>query len=789
MIKHNILLFYRSIFKDKSNFLINLLGLSFGITCLFMSFFYVKDQMSVDKFHVNKDRLYQVIEHDYNGEYNYSYNTPYPLAQTVKEMFPEIEKAELSTSVQEELITYDDIHLKGNLKYASKGFFDVFSFKIVEGNKNSILSDKNNIVVSTDFAKKMFNDINVVGKSIELENIGFFKISGVYELPYDSSNKRIDYKNFDLVIPISNLIDQKPDYKSDWASANFETFFLLKKDVNIDDLKNKLTDVYKFRLNTEEGQNTNLSLAPYVDLYLNDQFENGVQIEGAGTNALKNIVLISFLILLMICFNFVNIYIAKAMGRVKEIGIKKAHGSGRKSLIIQFFTETFMLVLVSVVLSIILSVLLLPIFGSLLGVELSLNFDISLLLYILAITLVILLLAGGYPAFYLSGYNTLSALNGTTKGSFFDTLVRKGIVFFQFFVSILLVVLTVFMYQQIDYMQTKDLGHNKEEIIIIDADGELLAQKELYLSQLEQVSGVISTTSMEGGFYDWNFNDDVKWSNQSLDNKRNFNVREVNVDFFETMGIEMKQGRVFNKSDRPATKAIINETAVEVMNLSQPVGELIEFEGTELEIVGVSDDFHNEPVFYKIKPALILYTEQNDAHTILVKIDPNNPNVLTNIENFTRNFNPSYPFNYDYFDNYFQLDFKFFKSMIKFVTLLTAVSLIIACLGLFGLISFMIEKRKKELGIRKALGASDFGVFKTISGNFIKMMGLAFLIGIPLAYLLVNSILDGFAYKIGLNPLYFVISMILVSIVTLVTLGFHSSKLSRIDPTVCLREE
>ena len=791
MIHQNILIFFRSVGKNRKDFLINLLGLSFGITCLFMSFFYIQDQLSVDQFHKNKDRLFQIVEHDFNGEYNFSLTTPFPLAESAKEMFPEIEDVEVATVITQTLISFKekDIHLNGNLKYAGKSFFDFFSFEILEGNRHAILGDKNSVAISRDFAMKLFNSQNVVGKNIEIAKLGAFKISGVYDFPENSSNKKISFKNFDLVLPIENFINKDKGYKKNWVSSNFETFFLMKEGTDIVGFNDKLSEFYKYRLNTDEAQRVKLTLALYSSLYLNDKFENGVQVEGGGAMVNKLIILISFFILLMVCFNFVNMYIAKAMGRIKEIGIKKALGSGRKVLIAQFFTETFLLVSISLVISIILSLVLIPAFSALLDTSITISFDWRLLVYILAIMLLVLILAGGYPALYLSSYNTIKALRGTSEGSVLDVIVRKGIVFFQFFVSIILIVLTVFQFRQVNYMQNKELGHAKENIIIIESNGKLDDQKEVYLSELSQLNGVVKTTSMRGGFYDWNFSDDIKWQNQAIDDKRIFNIRKINTDFFSTMDIKMKTGRVFNKSDRPSTKAILNETAVSVMNLQNPVGEYIEYEGKELEIVGVSSDFHTEPVFYKIKPVVMVYTEQDDAGTILVKINGDKEKVLSSIESFTRNFNPEYPFNYEFFDDYFQIDFKFAKSMINFVSILSIISIIIACLGVFGLVSFMIEKRKKELGIRKALGANDLEIFKQVSLNFLKMMMISFLIGIPLSYLLVRSTLEGVAYKVSLNPIYFVLSMILIIVVTIITLSFHSSKLTRIDPTVCLREE
>jgi len=809
MFKHNILIIYRNFKKHKTTFLINLTGLSCGLACVLLICLWVNDELSFDKYHANDSRLYQVMSNNKseNG-IETNKNTPHVLSEVLPLEMPEVEYAAVTTPDRcfpVFTLTGDGKTVQGVGKFASKNFFRIFSYHLVQGSESNVLSNKNAIVLSQSQAKKIFGSAdNVIGKTIAYNVVGIKRqclVTGVFQdVPVNSS------EHFDFILAFDDLKDIL-QMGHGWGTELYCTYLTVKKGTNVDSFNNKLSRYIKSKT---KDDSRSYFLKRFSDNYLYGKYQNGKQ-AGGRIDYIRLFSLIALFILVISAINFMNLSTAKAATRVKEIGIKKAIGAERKVLIWQYLFEAILMTLLSLVIAIIVVALLLPQFNALTQKSLRFHFDIQVCLALLGITLFTGLLSGSYPALYLSGFKPSMVLKGKFINSMAEKLTRKGLVIFQFSLSIIFIVCVLVIYKQIDYAENKNLGFDKNNVVYFETGTKT---SQAYLNEIKNIPSIESASGMIGHL----IGDEYVGKGRIVWNGRTIPVRSfgVNYGMIETLGIKVKEGRSFSKSfsshndqitlsdtgvatkegksipksvNINTTQIILNEAAVEAMGLKDPVGTIIKGEEYNTEIIGVVENFHFQSLHEKIEP-IKFRLDDYTAATIVVKIKKGEEKeALGSLETLYKKFNSNVPFNYKFLDQ----DYDALYTSERLVSILSryfaGLSILISCLGLFGLAAFTAEIRLKEIGIRKVLGSTVFGIVRLLSFEFTKMILIAICIALPLSYLITKNWLDNFAYRIPLKWWYFYGAGMVTMFIALCTVSLQSVKAALINPAKSLRSE
>ncbi|TRX56170.1 FtsX-like permease family protein [Fulvivirga sp. M361] len=789
MLHHHALLTLRNFKRYKNSFLINLTGLSTGLACFFLISLYVHDELIIDKFHENDDQLYQVMNnlHQSAGITTGS-QTPAPLGKALAEEIPEIK---LSASVipvgfnnDYGLVSAGDNYIKAAEQYVTKDYFKLFSYKILEGTSADIVSRKEGVAISEALAIKLFNTSNgLVGKDLKWAKEDFsgeFVITGIFETPPKNSTVQ-----FDLVFNLELFLDQAP-YLRKWWNSDPETYVRLENNADPVYVNSKIE---KFLHTKVRNSASTLFLQRYSERYLNSRYENG-QVAGGRSQYIRLLSVTAILILIIACINFINLSTAKASRRLKEIGIKKAIGASRRMMMFQFLSESFFMTLIALILALTMVVIALPHFNVITGKELIFQLDQWTVLTLSIATFFTALLSGIYPAFYLSGLNAISTLKGIFPVQLSKGHSRKGLVVFQFSISIMLILSVIVVYQQITYIQSKNLGYSRENVLYISNDGALNEQQESFRSRLKNIPGVVNTTSFYHDLVgDYGRTGGVSWKGKDPDVIMSFVNLEVGYDFVETLSIEMAEGRSYSHDFQDQKgKIMFNEAAIDVMGMEDPVGKKIILWGEEREIIGVVRDFHLESLYETIKPCFLQLVPK--ANKTLFKIQPETKtSTIRQVQTLYQEFNPDFPFEYKYLEDDYRDLYAPEKQTEVLSRYFCGIAIIISCLGLFGLVAFITEKRLKEIGIRKILGSGTTRIVYLLSSDFGKMVLIAIIIALPVSYLLTKNWLDSFAYRISLEWWFFAGSGLVAVLVAWGTVAVQTIKAANINPVECLKDE
>ncbi|MCX2681747.1 ABC transporter permease [Galbibacter sp. EGI 63066] len=783
MLKQNIKIFLRNIKRQKSSFLINVIGLSTGLACVLLIALWVSDELSIDKFHDNDTRLYQVVElAKTDGTIRMNPVTSGLLAEALAQKFPEIEQETSVRAISESPLKVDDKDIKTNGLYASKDFFKVFSYSLISGNINDVLVANNSIAISKSLARILFGSAdNTIGKTIYFERDKPFFVSGVFEdVPHNSSMQ------FDYVISFEYAKETMPPI-SNWDYNKVNAYIVLRKGVNISSFNAKIKD---FIATNSDNDNRSVFTRLYSDAYLYGTYENGVQV-GGRIEYVRLFSIIAFLILLMACINYMNLSTANASKRIKEIGIKKALGSKRKVLIVQYLSESLLTTFLSLLIAVLIVVLLIPQFNIITGKELSLTVNGRYLTSIIGIMILTGLIAGSYPAFYLSGLNTIKTLKGTLKSTWGEVFTRKGLVVFQFTLSIILVVSVMVIYKQIEFVQNKNLGYDKNNIVYFDIEQNIAENLDSFLAETKNLEGIENAssigTNIVGGVNTW---DNLQWPEKMSDEKIVFEMRPVNYGMLETLGIGLKKGRNFSKDfGAETTKIIFNQAAIDIMGLEDPIGKEVSIQGTRLQIVGVTDNFHFTSLHEQINP-LFFVLQPTWTHMIMAKVSPGKEKeALANIRRLYQKYNPGLQLDYRFLDDTYQSLYTAEQRVSTLSKYFAGLAILISCLGLFGLVKFNAERRKKEISIRKVLGQTATQVTVMLSSEFAKLVLFSIFLALPFSYLLVKDWLSDFAYRIPLSFWYFIGAGAIALVVAILTVSFQSIKAAISNPVKNLRTE
>ncbi len=784
MFLHNFLISFRNIKRNKVTFFINLIGLSSGLACSILIYLWVYDELNFDKFHKKDNQLFQVmIRNNVSNGIEISNATSSILANTLAEEFPEVEYAITAgpPDQNKSMLSFEDKMIKAVALYAGRDFFKVFSFNLMQGNENQVLSDGNNITISEEIAIKLFNtDINIVGKAIEFDSKNKYIISGVFKgTPQNSSVQ------FDVVLPFEVIKKQFPGIDA-WGQNYFNTYLILKEGTNIDQFDKKIGEILKKKT---DSKTSSLFIKPFSEQYLYGKYVNGVQ-AGGRIEYVKLFSLIAIFILVIACINFMNLSTARASLRIKEVGIKKSFGANRKSLVFRFMGESMLMAFLSLLVAIYLVTLFIPQFSEITGKNITLNFNKNLVASVLGITLFAGFISGSYPALFLSSFSPAVILKGKLNNSRSELWIRKGLVIFQFTLSVILIVSVLVVYKQIEFIQKKNPGFDRDNVIYFEKEGQISNNLDTFISEAKNIPGVTNASGIS-----WNLvgnqgsTDGLKWKGKNPADRISFYLQYIDYDLIETFGIEMKEGRSFSRDfDQDQSKIIFNETAVKIMGFKNPIGEIVNLWGYDRQIVGVTKDFNFESLHKEVKPSFFLLSRNNSQ--IIVRINAGTEKVtIPKLEKLYQEYNPGFLLDFKFLDQDYQAQYVSEERIANLSRNFAWLAILISCLGLFGLAAFSAERRIKEIGLRKINGASSLSIVSLLSTDFIKIILISILIGLPISYLITKSWLDSFAYKTPLSWWIFVLAACIALFIAIVTVSWQSFRAAAMNPVKALRYE
>jgi len=801
MLKNYFKIAWRNLTKDRQFSLLNLLGLSTGLACVLLIWLWVGEELSVDKFNTNDARLYQVLKKnaDGTGAIHIDENTQGLLAESIAKELPEVEFA---TCVRKEhdpgILTFDNKKIKATPQFVSKDFFNVFSYQLINGNKNT--SDVSGILLSDKTALKLFNSTNVVGKTVEWDfknNVNFtgvYKVAGVFKSPPVNASDQ-----FDVLFPFELYASKHTGGLGDvtfWGSNMVSTYIVLRPGINIDAFTNKIKDFTRSKIksiyppgNDLVNYEGDLLIQKYSDRYLYNNFVNGVQ-SGGRIEYVKLFSIIAIFILIIACINFMNLSTAKASRRMKEVGIKKVVGASRSSLVFQYLGESMLISFASLLIALLFVVLLLPAFKEITGKEIILQLNTNIIISAISIAFITGLLAGSYPALYLSGFKPVVILKGKLNTSSGESWIRKGLVVFQFTISVILIVSVLVIYQQMKLIQTTNLGYNKDNIIRFSNDGNLEKKLSTFSTELKNIPGVVNASSVDGdlmGHYS-HAGGGIAWEGKDPNLGIEYYGNSIDDVFFETMDLKIIEGRSFSKNFNDSSSVIFNQSAIAAMGLKNPIDKTVTMWGEKKQIVGIAKDYHFESLYKKIGPAFFTFSENNPVTIVRIKAGTEQQ-TIARIKGLYNKYNPGLDFSYAFLDDDYNALYASEQRVALLSRYFAGIAILISCLGLFGLAAFTAQKRQKEIGIRKVIGASVSNIVSMLSKDFLVLICLALLIAVPISWWAANEWLQSFAYRISISPLMFVISGAFVVIITLLTISFQSIKAAIANPVKSLRTE
>jgi ABC-type antimicrobial peptide transport system permease subunit len=793
MLSNYIKIAWRNLTRSKIFSAINILGLALGMTCSLLIMLWLRDERSIDGFHANGDYLYQVYERSaYDGKVEANYLTQGLLAQELKKVIPEVEYASGFESVAAPgtLSTFATAEQANKMAgyYAGPDFLTMFSYPLLAGNRQTALDGLTDIAISRKMATFFFDTPeDAIGKTIRFENKEDLQVTAVFEdLPANSSQQ------FDFLRSWKSFAAANGNWVNSWTSTSPLTFLQLRKDASREKVAAKIKDfIYLYRPRSSAEQ-LELGIQPYREKYLHSVFKNG-EISGGRIEYVRLFTVVAVFILLIACINFMNLSTARSARRAKEVGLRKVIGAGRSALIAQFMGEALLLTCCSFIIAVILTGLLLPAFNSLTGKQLSLPLTQPLLwLSLLGLLLVTAAIAGSYPALFLSSMDPLRVLKGGLTVNGRSVYLRKGLVVFQFSLSIILIVSMIVIYRQMNYIQTKNLGYDRENLVYIPIEGDLLKKYAHFKEEASKLPGILSISKMRNSpTVIEHHSGDVGWSGKDPNTIVSFADGVVGYDFVKTMKLQLKGGRDFSTTFGADSVAfLLNETAVKKIGYKEPVGQLITFRGKQGPIIGVLKDFHFNSIHQTIDPLIFRLDENWSWGTILVRTQAGRTReAVAGLEKLCRTMNPAFPFTYRFSDQEFTKLYKSEQVVSTLSNYFAALAIFISCLGLFGLAAFTAAQRTKEIGVRKVLGASVPAITAMLTGDFLKLVAIAMLMAFPVSWFFMNEWLQQFAYSVGIEWWIFVLAGLTTAAIALLTVSYQSVKAALMNPVKSLKIE
>ncbi len=785
VIQQNLMNIIRSFNRHKTSFWINVVSLSIGLACVLLIFLWVLDELNVDRFHAKGDRLYHVMEiWEYPDRTELSAHTQGPLADAMEAKLPEVEMATPIISWAEFTISQAAQDLRTTGYYVGSNFFEALSFKLAVGAPEQVLSAPDQIVLSQSLAIDLFGSADeAIGQSVKINQKELFSVSGVFEDIPNSSTLQ-----FDLLLSFEKFKqDPANRWVLSWTNHGPTTLVVLQEDANPDVVAQKLNEYYERDINK---QKITFSLLPFPDRYLYSRTENG-KIVGGRIEYVRLFSLIGLFILLIACINFMNLSTARATNQAKAIGIKKTVGATRGILVQQYLSESVFLASFAMLSALVIVHYALPSFNSLTEKDIQLRFTPYLIGILFCITILTGLLAGSYPALYLSAFRPAQVLKGQLKTSVAEFMTRRGLVVLQFSIAMILVVGVLTVYQQVQFIQSKSLGYQKDQLIYFDMEGALKKQYNSFEEEIKNLPEISAISRGQNFINNGSGTIEVAWPGHNPDDVILFHSFFVDFDYIETLGLELIKGRSFSDQfGDEAGKIIINEKAAQIMGFDDPIGQQMNLWGQlDAEIVGVVRDFHFESMHTGIAPSFFLIVPEQ-ARKIYIRLKANSEqSALTKIKALYGKVNPGFPFEYRYVDQDYAALYAAERRVANLSKLFAGLAIFISCLGLFGLSTFTADRRKKEFGIRKVLGASVSNIMFLLSKEFLQLVGISIVVGTPIAYWLVNNWLQQFEYRPELNLWFFLLAGLLILCIAMTTVAAQAFRSAIANPQESLQEE
>lgn len=782
MLRNYLKIALRNLLKHKAFSAINILGLAIGLTIAVLILLWVKFEFSFDNTHLNRDRIYRLGQTQiYSSGPLRVYAMPGPLAPQIKADFPEIENA-VRYLFGSKSIRYGEKKFNEDIAFTGGEIFDIFTFEFVNGSAENALNDLYSIVITDKMAEKYFGTIDVIGKILILDDTKNFKVSAVIkELPKNSSFR------CDFCIPFEHVKDigfEYTNYGSNWNSI----YVLLTEGADMKTTGEKIKEYFKIVRNNPETTTT-LWLWPLSKIHLYSP--NG----GGSIKTIRLFIIIALIILIIACINFMNLATAKSTLRSREIGLRKVLGAGRKNIILQFFGESILMTILAMIVALFLVMLILPTFNMIADRELTFNLlDKDIIIGIFSLIIFTGIIAGSYPALYLSSFRPIIILKGMVVKGKSGAIFRKSLVVFQFSLSIILIIGSIIIKNQQNYLLTKDIGIDKENLIVIQMQGEVnnkFTSLKPLLLQNPQIASVSRSSHMP--IMIGSNTGSITWDGRDDDNNLLVGFTTVDNDFEKTVGFEMVEGRFF--SDEFGTDSacvVLNESAVKFMNLKNPIGRWIQWgqgEDAKFPVIGVVKDFNFENLSESVSPMALFYGQSRCRYIFIKSNNKNITETANSIEETWNEVFPTYPFEYSMLNERFTKMYASEEKTGKLFEYFTFLAIIISCLGLFGLASYMAEQKTKEIGIRKVLGASESKIVYNMALEFIKWVIIANLIAWPISWYLGKQFLEQYANRAHLGIVIFIFSGIASIMIALITISHQSYRAARANPINALRHE
>ena len=795
---------WRNLVKNKTFSFVNIAGLSIGISVCFIILLYVQNELSFDRFNKNADRIVRVVfQANINGGKINESNVMPPVAQAMKSDYPEVQDATRIRVYGAPKVTYKDKVFKDDeLAFVDPNFFSIFTLPLIEGNAKTALQQPHTIVISKALAKKYFGNENPIGKTLSFDNNESYKVTGLIDkVPANS------HFHFDLFASMSGWDEAKSD---SWMGSNYFTYLLLKRGYAYKKLEAKLPAMVEKYMGPQIQKEMGISLSQFrtkgnrlgfalqpltsIHLYSHSNYE----LDAPG-NAMYVYIFgaIAIFMLLIACINFINLSTASASKRAKEVGVRKVIGSGKSQLIFQFLAESALLVFIALLISVILIQLALPEFNNISGGNLVFDFNVKIISGLIALGLIVSIIAGIYPAFFLSSFKPIAVLKGKFSGNNKSFGLRSGLVVFQFCISVGLIIATIVVWQQMKFIQNKNLGYNKEQVLTIPNSYLLGKNEPVYKQELLNdphiVNATVSSYKPAGPSSGSNALAYPEGRDHEIMKTQEYHVDE---QYIPTFDMKIASGRNFSKEfATDSTAMIINETAAKAFGwgTGTAIGKTIirenSFRGTNVpfHVIGVVKDFNFQSLHQAVSPLLMVL---DSDYGLIFKVKTTDiKGLLATMKNHWNKFNTGEPFTFNFMDDLYNKTYSAEQKTGTILNIFALLTILVACLGLFGLATYTAEKRTKEIGIRKVLGASVAQVTKMLSKEFLKLVFIACIIAFPLSYWAMNKWLQSFAYRINVSWWMFVVAGFAALLIALVTVSFQAIKASIANPVDSLRTE
>ncbi|MBD3375149.1 FtsX-like permease family protein [candidate division KSB1 bacterium] len=812
MLNNYLKIALRNIRKQKGYTFINVFGFTLGLTCTLLILMYVVHEWSYDRFHEKADRIYRITFLGKIGQHEFeSAASGVPAADGFMQEFPQVETATRIDKMGEQVVRLGDRSFnEQDLLLADPNFFDVFSFRLLQGEPNQVLHEPHTVVLTERLALKYFGDRSPVGEMITVgKNKTDYKITGVVENPPQNS-----HFDFDALVSMAGMDWGR---RMNWLNFSLYTYILLKENTSIDALEANLPALYEKYFTTpiqnvlqmswqkflEQGNNMGIVLQPLTSIHFNSRFNDELKPIGNKSNVFL-FSLIAIFVLVIACINYMNLATARSASRAKEVGVRKVVGANRSALIKQFLSESLLLAIISMILSIGLVELLLPVFNELSGIHFSSGLFARgwVLAGLTGFTLLIGLLAGSYPALVLTLYQPIQVLRSKSMRGHDNRKLRSALVIFQFIISITLILSTAFVYKQLSFVRSKQLGFDKENVLIVQHTGRLGAQAQAFKQSVSQQTFVHSASLAEavparggynGTFYNSKEPDRTAQGFQVTEGEQICRHFMADPEYLQTLKFDLVKGRDFSAELSTDSMAVIlNQAAVRVLGLNQPINKIVYATGQKdqpgYRVIGVVKDYHMQSLHSNIEP-VVMHLGHSPRLLVVRLLPGDHAAGVEQLEKIWHQFALNTPFTYSFLDEDYDALFRAEVRFGKLVGYFALFTIFIACLGAFGLATFSAEQRTKEIGIRKTLGASIPNLILLLTREFSILVSLAFVIAVPLTYYAVQKWLQGFAYRIGIDVWTFIIAGIAAILIALLTVSFQAVRAAMANPVKALRYE